>query len=149
MGADGVDHVLGEAGVREPPGADGGVLGHGRVQLVVDVVEEARHRPLFLVLAEAFRVRAHGRLDGEHVFEQAFAFHVRAQERKRLVVVHRADLLTGRRFAASAWTLSARLILLARYADEFLERDDYPDDEYYETNRPYAPRDPVEHCTPP
>src|SRR6476469_9147696 len=51
-----------------------------RVHLVVEVVQERRHAPELLVLAELPRVRGRGRLDGERVPQQRLALRV-ARER--------------------------------------------------------------------
>ena len=55
------------------------VLVERRVDLVVEVVEERDAAPQLLVLAEAARVGAHGRLDGERVAEQRLALGVARQ----------------------------------------------------------------------
>jgi len=56
--------------------------------LVVEIVNEARRSPPFLILAEFGGIGAHGALDGQHVLAQRVT--------RRVLVHQREGLLAGR-----------------------------------------------------
>src|SRR5579884_1854166 len=74
-----LDDLLGVALLAQDRRAVLGVLVERRVYLVVEVVQERRHPPQLLVLAEAARVRRGGRLDRERVAQQRLAGGVAGQ----------------------------------------------------------------------
>ncbi|MBI3522236.1 MAG: iron-sulfur cluster assembly accessory protein [Chloroflexi bacterium] len=86
MGLDGVHDLAGYARLLEQGPA---VLGMARrIPLVVVVVEQARHRPLFGVAVVAGRETTHRRLDREPVLAQALAGRVLAEQGPGLIACH-------------------------------------------------------------
>src|SRR5215510_12143502 len=83
MTQDRVDHLARIPALLEDPASDEGVLLLGRVFLVVEIVEEARHTPKLSVRALLFRVGAHGGLDGERVLPESRPLRMLVKELDR------------------------------------------------------------------
>ena len=102
VGEDRLDHLLGIALLAQDRRAVLRVLVERGVDLVVEVVQERRDAPELLVLAEAARVRARRRLDGERVPAAATRSSCSASASPRPC---RASLHGRLRYPASAWRL--------------------------------------------
>src|SRR5712692_4247544 len=71
------------------------------MNLPIEIMQQRRDGPLLLVLAEFARIRPHARLHREHVFSQALRLHEFANNRPRLIPIHREQVIMVSTFRKS------------------------------------------------
>jgi hypothetical protein len=88
MREDGLDQLVRVSRIAKDLGSVLRVLVQGRVDLVIEVVEQSGRAPELLVLAELARVGGYGRLDRERVAPEGLALRVLREGSPGAVAIH-------------------------------------------------------------
>ena len=88
MGKDGTANFFVNAALGEHRLAFHRMIGGGRVDFPIEVVEKRRYGPFFFVFAEPSRIGGDARFNGKHVAAKAIRFYELAHGLPRLVARH-------------------------------------------------------------